>query len=181
MAWAFFFIRKALVILKVLVNFVDMTKKTIIHEFDPCVYPRLLWVVKGGSLDEIRKTLEFDDIGEDFQSTGGAITIAAYNNEKKKGGFLVWFPKAIDMTNNSYWLAHEATHVAMGIFDYVGAEVEYSNSEPFAYLVGWAFKCMEEVRKFKEVKYGDRSIESKSSNAEKSQSQTPREETQENR
>lgn len=131
-----------------------MNKKTIIHEFDPCIYPRMLWVVKGGALEEIRKTLEFDDIEDDFQSTGGAITISAYDNEKKKGGFLVWFPKPSDMTKNSYWMAHEASHVALGVFDYVGAEARAEESEPFAYLVGWAFKCMEEVRKYKEVKYG---------------------------
>ena len=137
------------------------SKKTIIHEFDPCIYPRLLWVVKGGTLEEIRKTLEFGDIGDDFESTGGAITIAAFDNAKKRGGFLVWFPKASDMTTNSYWMAHEASHVALGIFDYVGAEVKASDSDPFAYLGGWVFKCVDEVRKYKEVvKYG---IESKPS------------------
>lgn len=142
------------------------SKKTVIHEFDPCIYPRLLWVVKGGSLEEIRKTLEFGDIADDFQSTGGAITIAAYDNKKKKGGFLVWFPSAGDMTKNSYWMAHEASHVALGIFDYVGAEAKAEESEPFAYLVGWVFKCIDKVRKYKEVKYGDRSIESQSANKE---------------
>ena len=130
------------------------SKKTIIHEFNPCIYPRLLWVVKGGTLEEIRKTLEFGDIGDDFQSTGGAITISAYDNAKKKGGFLVWFPTPSDMTKNNYWMAHEAAHVALGIFGYVGAKASEEESEPFAYLVGWVFKCMEEVRKYKEVKNG---------------------------
>lgn len=111
-------------------------------------------MVKGGTLEEIRKTLEFGDIADDFQSSGGAITIAAYDNAKKKGGFLVWFPSAGDMTKNSYWMAHDASHVALGIFDYVGAQAREGESEPFAYLVGWAFKCMEEVRKYKEVKNG---------------------------
>lgn len=130
-----------------------MNRKTTIHEFDPQIYPRLLWVVKGGELEEIRKTLEFGDIEDDFQSTGGAITISAYDNEKKKGGFLVWFPKASEITNLD-WIAHESTHVALGVFGYVGAEARAEESEPFSYLVGWAFKCMEEVRKYKEVKYG---------------------------
>ena len=141
------------------------SKKTVIHEFDPCIYPRLLWVVKGGTLEEIRKTLEFGDIGDDFQSTGGAITISAYDNAKKKGGFLVWFPKASEISNLD-WIAHESTHVALGIFDYIGSEVEANESEPFAYLVGWVFGCIDTVRKYKEVKYGDRSIESESANKE---------------
>lgn len=138
------------------------SKKTVIHEFDPCIYPRLLWVVKGGSLEEIRKTLEFAEL--DTDDATGAITVAAYDNAKKKEGFLVWFPKASDMTANSYWMAHEASHVALGIFGYVGAQAKAEESEPFAYLVGWAFKCMEEVRKYKEVvKYA---TESESSNKE---------------
>ena len=128
------------------------SKKTVIHEFDPCIYPRLLWVVKGGSLEEIRKTLEFGELGDDEQK-GGAVTISAYDNENKRGGFLVWFPNAKDMSNGD-WIAHESTHVAFGIFDYIGASVTGSDTEPFAYLVGWVFGCIDKVRKFKEVKHG---------------------------
>lgn len=138
--------------------------KTIIHEFDPCIYPRLLWVVKGGELDEIRKTLEFGELGDDEQK-GGAVTISAYDNEHKRGGFLVWFPKAGDIANLD-WIAHESAHVALGIFDYIGSEVAANESEPFAYLIGWVFKCIDKVRKFKEVKNGDRSNESQSANKE---------------
>ena len=34
------------------------SKKTTIHEFDPCIYPRLLWVVKGGTLEGIKEVFE---------------------------------------------------------------------------------------------------------------------------
>ena len=130
------------------------SKKTIIHEFDPCIYPRLLWVVKGGSFEEIRKTLEFPELSEEDKS-GGAVTLSAYDNEKQRGGFLIWFPKAGDIRNGD-WIAHEAAHVALGIFDYIGAEAKASDSEPFSYLVGWVFKCVDEVRKYKEVKDGNK-------------------------
>ncbi len=146
--------------------------KTTIHEFDPCIYPQLLWVVKGGSLDEIRKTLEFPELSEEDKSSG-AVTLSAYDNKNERGGFLVWFPKAKDMSHGD-WMAHEASHVALGIFDYIGAEVKASDSEPFAYLVGWVFGCIDKVRKFKEVK--NVSEESQSTNAEKSQLETPCEE-----
>ena len=146
--------------------------KTIIHEFDPCIYPRLLWVVKGGSLEEIRKTLELPELGEEDQK-GGAVTVSAYDNENKRGGFLVWFPKVGDIRNLD-WIAHECAHVALGIFDYIGAEAKASESEPFSYLVGWVFGCIDKVRKFKEVKYGPE--DSQSANAEKSQLETPCEE-----
>lgn len=151
-------------------------KKTTIHEFDPCIYPRLLWVVKGGTQEEIRKTLEFAEL--DTDDTTGAITVAAYDNAKKKGGFLVWFPRPSDMTKHGFWMAHEAAHVALGIFGYVGAQAKAEESEPFAYLVGWAFKCMEEVRKYKEVKHGS---ESESSDAQEILTQETCEATQENR
>lgn len=128
------------------------SKKTIIHEFDPCIYPRLLWVVKGGSLEEIRKTLEFGELDADEQKVG-ALTISAYDNEAQRGGFLIWFPKASDIKHGD-WIAHEASHVALGIFDYIGSKVTADDSEPFSYLVGWVFKCVDEVRKFKEVKDG---------------------------
>ena len=151
-----------------------MKNKTTIHEFDPCIYPRLLWVVKGGSLEEIRKTLEFGELSEEDKSNG-AITLYAYDKENERGGYLVWLPQAKDMSRGD-WMAHEASHVALGIFDYIGAEAKASDSEPFAYLVGWVFKCIDEVRKFKEVK--NVSEDSQSANAEKIQLETPCEETQ---
>lgn len=126
-----------------------MNKKTTIHEFDPCIYPRLLWVVKGGSLEEIRKTLELPELSEE-DKRGGAVTVSAYDNENKRGGFLVWFPRASDIKHGD-WIAHEASHVALGIFDYIGSTVAANDSEPFSYLVGWVFKCVDEVRKYKEV------------------------------
>lgn len=146
--------------------------KTIIHEFDPCIYPQLLWVAKGGSLEEIRKTLEFPELSEEDKS-GGAITLSAYDKESERCGFLVWFPKAKDMSHGD-WMAHEASHVALGIFDYIGAEVKASDSEPFAYLAGWVFGCIDKVRKFKEVKNGIDASEQGCS--EKSQLKTPCEE-----
>lgn len=130
-----------------------MNKKTIIHEFDPQIYPRMLWVVKGGNHEELKERFEFAELDEDTKS-GGAVTAVAYDNERQRGGFLVWFPKASEMVNNTDWMAHESAHVALGIFDYVGAKVTSEDSEPFAYLVGWVFKCLDTVRKYKEVKNG---------------------------
>lgn len=155
-----------------------MSKKTIIHEFDPQIYPRLLWVVKGGELEEIRKTLEFSELDED-QENGGAVTVSAYDSTNKRGGFLVWFPKASEMKNLD-WIAHEASHVALGIFDYVGAAVTTEGQEPFAYLVGWVFGCMDKVRKFKEV-VNDGCIEGEQANSEEVPTEETCKEKKENR
>ena len=122
-------------------------KKTIIHEFDPCIYPRLLWVVKGGSLEDIKETFEVSCEDEDI---GGAATLPARRKSDNRLGYCVWFPKAGDIRNLE-WIAHESTHVAICIFNDIGGNVTYEGQEPFAYLVGWVFGCIDTIRKFKEV------------------------------
>lgn len=123
-------------------------KKTTIHEFDPCIYPRKLWVVKGGTLDDIRETLEFE-IEEN--ECGGAVTFPANDKKGHFSGYCVWFPKSSDI-NNLDWIAHESTHVALSIFGDIGAIVTMEDQEPLAYLVGWVFRCIDVVRKFKKGK-----------------------------
>lgn len=124
-----------------------MSNKTIIHEFDPCIYPRLLWVVKGGSLEGIKETFEVECNEEDLD---GAVTIPARRKSDNRLGYCVWFPKAGDIRNLD-WIAHESTHVAICIFNDIGGNVTYEEQEPFAYLVGWVFGCIDTIRKFKEV------------------------------
>ena len=34
-------------------------------------------------------------------------------------------------------IAHEATHLAMYVCEYVGIEMDFNNPEPLTYLVGW--------------------------------------------
>lgn len=124
-----------------------MSNKTIIHEFDPCIYPRLLWVVKGGSLEGIKETFEVECNEEDL---GGAVTIPARRKSDGRLGYCVWFPKSGDIRNLD-WIAHESTHVAICIFNDIGGNVTYEEQEPFAYLVGWVFGRIDTIRKFKEV------------------------------
>jgi hypothetical protein len=38
-----------------------MNKKTHIHEFNPSIYPRRLWVGKGGTLEGIKEVFECSD------------------------------------------------------------------------------------------------------------------------
>lgn len=85
-----------------------------IHEFDPVIYPRKLWVA-----------VSTDTFSDRFESKN-AITIAN--------------------------IAHESSHIAMNIFDYIGAKVDLANQETFSYLVGWVADCINQVRtgKFKD-------------------------------
>lgn len=118
-----------------------------IYEFDPCVYPRLLWVVKGGTLAEISKVLELSGYEED--ESAGAVTLCNVRRKTDENlGALVWFPKASNIKNLD-WIAHESTHVAMYMFGETGCIADVENQEPLAYLVGWAFGCVDKVRKAK--------------------------------
>lgn len=150
-------------------------KKTIIHEFDPCIYPRLLWVVKGGELEEIKDMFDFD-LPDDEER--GAVTIPVRRKVDSRLGYCVWFPKAGDIRNLD-WIAHESTHVALCIFNDIGGVISYEGQETFAYLVGWVFGCIDTVRKFKEMNYG--CDKGESSDNQEGQPQAPCEATQENR
>ena len=122
-------------------------QKTVIYEFDPCVYPRLLWVVKGGTLSDIKNVIELSSYEQDDNI--GAVTLC---NARRKSdeylGALVWFPKTSDIQRLD-WIAHESTHVAMYIFGDTGCIADPGNQEPLAYLIGWAFDCVDKVRKVK--------------------------------
>jgi hypothetical protein len=152
-----------------------MKNKTIIHEFDPCIYPRLLWVVKGGSLEGIQETFEVECEADDV---GGAVTLPARRRSDGRLGYCVWFPKVGDIRRLD-WIAHESSHVAVCIFNDIGGVITYEDQEPFAYLVGWVFGCIDTIRKFKEVKYGCDTSESE--DRQEGEPQTPCEATQENR
>lgn len=123
------------------------SKKTVIHEFDPCIYPRLLWVVKGGTREGIKEVFEVECDADDI---GGAVTLPARRKSDNRLGYIVWFPKSGDIKRGD-WIAHESSHVAICIFNDIGGNITYEDQEPFAYLVGWAFECMDKVRKTKEV------------------------------
>lgn len=39
-------------------------------------------------------------------------------------------------------MAHEATHVALDIYDLISQQLCFNSPEPFCYLVGWATECI---------------------------------------
>lgn len=115
-----------------------------VYEFNPCVYPRLLWVAKGGTLEELKEFLEFNYEMEDGV---GAVTLCNVSKKSDESlGALVWFPKASNIKRLD-WIAHECTHVALYIFGETGCIADPQNQEPLAYLVGWAFDCVNKVRR----------------------------------
>ena len=133
-----------------------MIKKTVIHQFDPTIYPRKLWVMKGGSVNDILDAFTEPD-GEEINLviyTGkepSAMTIKVIHKESRYYGVLVWL---CDGKANIENVAHEAVHVASCIFDDLGMTMGFDGGkdEHFAYLVGFAADCINQVRtnKFRE-------------------------------
>lgn len=114
-----------------------------IFEFDPQIYPRKLWVSVGASTEELQEKFGKDDI-KDFNESYYAETYSVQQKEPLLGGTLIRFKDLAAMTTGN--IAHEATHAALVIYDYIGGRIDYSNQEPFAYLVGWLAKCCDEVK-----------------------------------
>lgn len=120
-----------------------------IHEFDPLVYPRKVWIAVNPSMEDINEF--FDNSNEHIKPLDECSDADCWHTGTKKpnprGGVLVRFKSKRAMTTAN--IAHEASHLALMIFDYIGAWVDPNNQEPYAYLVGWITKCINEVKKYK--------------------------------
>lgn len=113
--------------------------KAIIHQFDPQIYPRLLWVVigekKGSAISD-----RFDNIPDMDESTDADVN-HVYDKISKRAGILIRF-ESKKVARDYSVVAHEAPHAAMCIFGYIGAVPDVNNQEPFSYLVGWISGCV---------------------------------------
>lgn len=119
--------------------------KTTIHEFDPVIYPRKVWIAVGKCQFKDR----FSEVSE-WDETCNAVVDCVHDEERNLGGMLIRFESVDAITFGN--VTHESSHVAMEIFDYIGATVEIKNQEPFCYLAGWIGKCCEEVKRIESEK-----------------------------
>ena len=128
-----------------------MKKKVVIHEFDPVIYPRKLWV----AITKERNTLVkqfYNDIDNieivlpDNSHTLGAITFSCYKLDSKDYGILIIFDNK--EICNTKTIAHEATHAADFMLQRLGEDD--AGMECYAYLVGWIAECCEKVKLNKE-------------------------------
>ena len=118
------------------------TMSSKIHEFDPLIYPRKIWVAVGVPTSVLNETLE--GIGDMDESTDAMVVCTSRTKPDIKGGILIRFDSAKSMTVST--ITHESTHAAMCIFDYIGAKVDLNNQETFSYLCGWIAKCIWQVK-----------------------------------
>ena len=119
-----------------------------IHEFDPLIYPRKVWVTYDATAKELNEMFPDGDgsgsMFTDDMSICYGMTCKVYDTTNDKGGVLIRFSNKDSMT--SWNMAHECVHAATGIFSYISAEISTSNDEPFAYLVTWLMRCCEATK-----------------------------------
>jgi hypothetical protein len=126
-----------------------------IYEFDPKIYPRLIWVVKGGTIDCLNKIFHLDHLlKEEEEEDFLAMTIPCTKREGKLNGAILWFPSAKGI-NDGKVVAHESVHAATYIYKTIGGNIEMENHEPYAYLVGYIYDCVDKVRRIKHGKVSE--------------------------
>jgi hypothetical protein len=123
-------------------------KVTKIHEFDPKIYPRLVWVVVGAKL-ECLQDMFGPDVKEMDECALAEVSRVGRKKPDNRGGVLIRFRSKKDMTTAI--IAHESSHAAIDIFDYCECCISTDNQEPFAYLVEFCADCCNQVKtgKFK--------------------------------
>ena len=124
--------------------------KTIIHEFDPVVYPVKLWVTIAPDLDELSERFVYYPSGDKIETKEADIFVAftyrVKNRQTGHLGILVSFVSKKYCTVKN--LTHEATHAARDIWKHLGENE--TGTEADAYLVGWIAECIEKVKLNKE-------------------------------
>lgn len=121
-----------------------------IHQFDPIIYPRLLWVCTTANKDEMLKNFKLNESElEKSLYINGVTTCKTELLSSGKFGVLVFCNNKKQLTISN--IAHESVHVADCIFEDIGATGQdfSQGNEPYAYLVGWASECIFNAKNFK--------------------------------
>lgn len=117
-----------------------------IHEFDPVIYPRKLWITYDATPEELNNFFS----GTKFKEEDGyyGITYTVQKSSNNKGGVLIRFANSKEALE-PWNVSHEAVHAAAIICQYVGIIADWDNDEAFAYLVTWVTKCCYDGKKKK--------------------------------
>ena len=113
------------------------------YEFNPCIYPRLLWVVIGNTelVTENFTDRNHNELDEkDFCDCDGATSRARCKANDRQGS-LIWIPShSLDDVNT---IAHEAVHATNFIFNDLEVDFNFDSDEHYAYMVGWVAGCVQ--------------------------------------
>lgn len=129
------------------------TKKGKVDRYYCELYDTYLYVAnRDATLSQIRKYVKWSD-GEEFDEPvdNDAAATTFFNltdKETTADAILVKYNantqnKKIDKVIDRVGIAtHEATHVALRIYQLLSQNVSFESQEPFAYLVEWATECI---------------------------------------
>ena len=118
-----------------------------IHQFDPVIYPRNIYVVKGEkigpSILESFRTEDDEQLCLDGSDgcRAGVWAVRYLDGKHEPLGVLVWLRCKIDVSV----IAHESVHAANQIFTDCGVNYNALNDEHFAHLVVYIAKCLCQV------------------------------------
>jgi hypothetical protein len=123
-----------------------------IHEFNLTPYPRKLWVIKKWTEKELKEAFcryNGDEIDWDLDDSDSpfSIRVAPRVQYKDTGMFGILVLMKSNAPNKD--LAHDAGHIAISLFDEIGSYANSQDQEPFCYLLGYIYDCLEQVKRNK--------------------------------
>lgn len=127
-------------------------KKVQIHEFSSEIYPLLLWVCLNAEDEALKDVYDFvpnnDGIKESIEKNSASVSIVIRKSDKRRGALVFTEKKSL---MEAHIIAHEAVHVADVFFQELSmtSQAFDGGNEPYAYLVGWAVKCINSAIKHK--------------------------------
>lgn len=121
--------------------------KSIIHKFDPVIYPYKIWVIVSKTPDIIAE--KFNEYNGDIiefskRETRNlqAFVFPVQDKEQTSFGVIIFFRSKLSMTYRT--VSHESCHAAKYLFEHIGADI--TPHEPFEYVVDWIASCIEKVK-----------------------------------
>lgn len=129
-----------------------------IWEFDPQVYPQLLWVAVNPTKEEQSAfTTLYEEpekeLNVDLSGSNAVVDRVRFKESRMTGNIITF--KSLEQMRYAT-VTHESTHVTMNVFAYCDIRAHYDNQEPFGYFAGWVAECCEKVKK--EIENGNRTM-----------------------
>lgn len=112
-----------------------------IKEYDFYIYPRKLWITYNATSEELNEYFPSGDTdGNKFEELDETVSalVELVGDKNEKAGYLIRFENKDFMSPEI--IAHEASHVALYLYNYIGANASL-DQEPFAYLMQYIVKC----------------------------------------
>lgn len=127
-----------------------MSKKSIIDTYSTIYFVDIVVANQYATLEELQELYKFPD-GDELDNSildCECTTSTIRRKEDSKDCILVKYnrptriksiDKTVDFINT---ISHEATHVALDIYEHMNQNVCFCSPEPFCYLQGYAAECI---------------------------------------